>query len=92
MCRFSKSSRADGWLNLRKTIDGTSASASITALAASSASATINSLRLIEPSSNLGIVACSGMLSARLSIAAPDLSLESVMSAIPDSKAGTASL
>ena len=64
-----------------------SASSSSIALITYSASALINSLRLIEPSSNLGIVACSGMLSARLSIAAPNLSLESVMPAVPDSKA-----
>ena len=64
-----------------------SAFSSSIALITYSASALINSLRLIEPSSNLGIVACSGMLSARLSIAAPNLSLESVMPAVPDSKA-----
>ena len=48
-----------------------SACSSSIALITYSASALINSLRLIEPSSNLGIVACSGMLSARLSFAAP---------------------
>lgn len=48
-------------------------------------------LRFIDPSSNLGIAACPGMLSARLSIAALVLSFEPVMSAIPDSKASAAS-
>ena len=56
------------------------------ALITYSASALINFLRLIEPSLNLGIIVCSGMLSARPLIAAPNLSLESVMPAIPDSK------
>lgn len=51
----------------------------------------MSSLRFIDPSSNLGIAACPGMLSARLSIAALVLSFEPVMSAIPDSKAGAAS-
>ena len=63
-----------------------SAFSSSIALITYSVSALINSLRLIEPSSNLGIIACSGMLSARPPIVAPNLSLESVMPAIPDSK------